>query len=515
MQNQTPHALELGDRSFGSLPNGWIRTSVSEVFDVVGGGTPSTSIPEYWKGDIDWITSADIDEVGRITPRRKISPEAIKNSATNLVPSGTIIVVTRVGLGKVAVVPSPLCFSQDSQALLRGSTNLNPHFAAYQLRQSVRVFKHIGRGTTINGVTKRQLLGLDFLIAPAPEQERIVNEIEKEFTRLDAAVAALKRILANLKRYRASVLKAACEGRLVPTEAELARAEDRDYEPADRLLARILKERRAKWEGQSATARKRKYIEPLPADTSSLPDLPEGWTWASVEQLGMVQLGRQRSPKNRSKDHPVQYLRAANITEAGLDLSDVYDMEFSPEEQERYRLRNGDLVLSEASGSADQVGKPAVWRDQLPTCCFQNTVIRLRPVLNLSNYLVVCFKSYYASGVFAKVAGGVGINHLSAERFSRVVVPLAPIDEQHRIVTEVERRLSVVEELDSTVTAALRRAQRLRQSVLKRAFEGKLVPQGPGDEPASALLERIRAERERAPGRNPPKTRSRPNRVVY
>ena len=115
---------------------------------------------------------------------------------------------------------------------------------------------------------------------PSPEQRRIVAEIEKQFTRLDASVAALKRVQANLKRYRASVLKAACEGKLVPTEAELAQTEGRDYEPADQLLARILSERRARWESQEK--RGRKYKEPAAPDTSNLPKLPEAWVWATV-----------------------------------------------------------------------------------------------------------------------------------------------------------------------------------------------------------------------------------------
>ena len=108
-------------------------------------------------------------------------------------------------------------------------------------------------------------------------------EIEKQLTRLDASVAALKRAQANLKRYRASVLKAACEGRLVPTEAELAQTEGRDYEPADRLLARILSERRTRWESQEK--RGRKYKEPVAPDTSNLPELPEGMGVGITEQI--------------------------------------------------------------------------------------------------------------------------------------------------------------------------------------------------------------------------------------
>jgi type I restriction enzyme S subunit len=187
-----------------------------------------------------------------------------------------------------------------------------------------------------------------------------------------------------------------------------------------------------------------------------------------------VQLGRQRSPKNVSKNHPTKYIRAANITEHGIDVSDVLEMEFSPAERERFALRDGDIVLSEASGSPSQVGKPAVWRDELPLCCFQNTVLRLRPAVLGSKYVLVVFQHFYANSVFAKVAGGVGINHLGAEKFSAIPFPLPPLAEQTRIVEEVERRLSVVEELESVVSANLQRATRLRQSILQRAFSGAL-----------------------------------------
>ena len=105
-------------------------------------------------------------------------------------------------------------------------------------------------GIALQNVNAKKLATLELPLPPLPEQHRIVAEIEKQFTRLDASVTALKRVQANLKRYRASVLKAACEGKLVPTEAELAQSEGRDYEPADRLLERILSERRARWESQ-------------------------------------------------------------------------------------------------------------------------------------------------------------------------------------------------------------------------------------------------------------------------
>ena len=118
------------------------------------------------------------------------------------------------------------------------------------------------------------------LLPPLPEQRRIVAAVETQFARLDASVAALRRAQANLRRYRASVLKDACEGRLVPAEAELARSEGREYEPAAVLLERVLAQRRARW--QSQEKRRGKYREPSAPDASALPQLPEGWAWATV-----------------------------------------------------------------------------------------------------------------------------------------------------------------------------------------------------------------------------------------
>jgi type I restriction enzyme, S subunit len=179
-----------------------------------------------------------------------------------------------------------------------------PKYVLYCLRASERRLAERATGSTFEAISGRALRDHLVAVAPLAEQRRIVAEIEKQFTRLEAAVVALKRVQANLKRYRASVLKAACEGRLVPTEAELARAENRPYETADKLLVRILKERRARWEADQLAKMqaagkapkddkwKAKYREPAPPDTLTLRPLPEGWCWATIQQIADVQLAR-------------------------------------------------------------------------------------------------------------------------------------------------------------------------------------------------------------------------------
>jgi type I restriction enzyme S subunit len=362
--------------------------------------------------------------------------------------------------------------------------------------------------TVIHGVGRPRLnlaeiRGIWLPLAPLREQHRLVEKIEELFSDLDAGVSALQRAKANLTRYRASVLKSAVEGRLT----EEWRKEHPQAEDGQMLLDRILRERREKWETDQLAKFKEKgkappknwqikYEEPSAPDTSELPELPEGWVWATVEQLGDVQLGRQRSPKNRSDKYPTKYIRSANLTEAGLDLGDVMDMEFLPHEKDTYRLHAGDILLAEASGSPDQVGKPVVWNNEIDDCCFQNTVIRLRPHRLPSAWPFLVFRQYYISKLFAKVSAGVGINHLSANKFSALSFPLPPLAEQEQIVALVEERLSQIDSAEKTIDAELIRAKRLRQSILKQAFEGKLVPQDPSDEPASVLLERIKSTRE-------------------
>ena len=491
-----------------NLPIGWVETDVSSICDVIGGGTPSTRKHEYWNGPIPWISSADIYAINDIRPRRSISADALRNSAANLVPGGSIVVVTRVGLGKVALVKEELSFSQDSQGLVFDNECIYDLYLAYYLSEAVQVFKYEARGTTISGVTKKQLRELPVLLPPLAEQRRIVAAIEQQLTRLDAAVTALKRVQVNLQRYRASVLKTACAGTLVPTEAALARAEGRDYEHADRLLARILVERRARWAAQPK--RRGRYKEPTPPDTSALPELPEGWVWTSLSSIGEVRLGRQRSPKRATGPNMRPYLRAANVTWAGVDLSDVKEMDFDSNEFETYRLLPGDILLAEASGSADEVGKPAIWGGQIDGCCFQNTLIRVRLCPEIVLYLYYHLLFDARSGALGRAARGVGIHHLGARRAESWTIALPPLAEQRRIVAEVERRLSVIQQAETAVEASLKRAERLRQSILKRAFSGQLVPQDPNDEPAAVLLTRIQAERAAAKAPRTPRRRRRP-----
>lgn len=199
------------------------------------------------------------------------------------------------------------------------------------------------------------------------------------------------------------------------------------------------------------------------------------------------------------------YMRAANVTWEGLDLTDVKEMNFDPDEATRFELQPGDLLLAEASGSASEVGKPVLWKGEVAGACFQNTLLRVQTLGPLPEYLLHYFKHLAFTGTFAKGSRGVGIHHLGKLAMERFEIPIAPLAEQRRIVDAIEEqfaRLDASEVSVLRVTGLLglevtrRSGGPLRSSLLAQAFSGRLVSQRDEEESATMLLERIRDHRD-------------------
>jgi type I restriction enzyme, S subunit len=288
-------------------------------------------------------------------------------------------------------------------------------------------------------------------------------------------VAALRRVQANLKRYRAAVLKAACEGRLVPTETELAKARNRKakFETGEALLARILTERRQNWQGRG------KYKDAA-LDTTKLFQLPEGWTWTTLDALAEIKGGitKDQNRKYTVPTRSVPYLRVANVQRGYIDLTEVKEILTTEDDIRELALKPGDILFNEG-GDRDKLGRGWIWNGELPECIHQNHVFRARLYLAELNPKLI---SWYANTFGQKFFFDEGkhttnLASISLSKLKALPVPIPPLAEQTRIVTEVERRLSVVEELELVVAANLQRATRLRQSILQKAFTGELVVQ--------------------------------------
>ncbi len=195
---------------------------------------------------------------------------------------------------------------------------------------------------------------------------------------------------------------------------------------------------------------------------------PPGWEPVRLDQITEVRLGRQRSPKNHAGTQMRPYLRAANIKWGGVDVSNVKEMNFTDDEVDTYRLQDGDVLLSEASGSAKEVGKPGVWRGQTHgAVCFQNTLIRVRPETGIdSEFLYYRFLHEALRGGFVEASRGVGIHHLGAAKLASLEVALPPTAQQQRIARALSSHLSLMQLAERDHAALGRRLRRLTDAVL-------------------------------------------------
>ena len=343
-------------------------------------------------------------------------------------------------------------------------------------------------------------------LPPLPEQRAIVSKIEQLFSDLDNGIENFEKAQEQLKRYRQSVLKIACEGKLVPTEAELARADGRDYEPAGVLLARILKERREKWEVEKKRKGRKsaKYKEPAASDVSDLPGLPEGWCWTTGDAIfWFVTSGSRGWAKYYSDSGPI-FLRVGNLDHdsTAIDLSNIQRVQPpAGAEGNRTCIIVGDVLISITA----DIGMIALVPEDIEEAYINQHVALARPVSTISPSYLAWFLSSQEGGQkqFLKLQRGATKMGLGLDDIRAVNVPLPPLPEQRRIVTELERRLSLCDKMEATIAESFEKAESLRQSILKKSFEGKLLSEkeleevrnAPDWEPAEKLLERIKAEK--------------------
>ena len=344
--------------------------------------------------------------------------------------------------------------------------------------QDIRYFKYLldslhlkrlDKSTAIPGLSRDDYNALTVAIAPIEEQRKIVAEFEKQFSRLDEAVANLKRVKANLKRYKAAVLKAAVEGRLVPTEAELARKAGRSFETGALLLSQLLENRKRDWSGRN------KYLEPLvpalPLGSAS----PEGWAWATVDQISdFVTKGTTpAAEKLFDGSGDVQFLKVYNLTFDGTLNSSYKSAFISRETHEealvRSKVKPGDVLINIVGPPLGQV---SIVPNALAEANINQAIARIRPLLPLDPRFIamVLMCEDIMRWAIRRAKTTVGQMNLTLELCRALPVPLPPLAEQARILAETERRLLIVRGIETQVEVNLIRAKRLRQTVLARVF---------------------------------------------
>ncbi|XXX76538.1 restriction endonuclease subunit S [Sorangium sp. So ce134] len=367
---------------------------------------------------------------------------------------------------------------------------------------------HIGGQAT--GTQLPHISGTDIETAPFPlppfvEQRRIVAKLDTLATRSRRAKEALDAIPALLDRFRQAVLEAAFRGDLTADWRE----QNPDVEPAAELLKRIRAERRRRWEEAELSKMrakgrapgddrwKERYEEPAPVDTIELPELPEGWAWASLDEVTSIVGGITKGQKRRSNEvvRLVPYLRVANVQRGYLDLNEVKEIEATEREILELRLKPGDILLNEG-GDRDKLGRGWIWSGEIRDCIHQNHVFRARPfVTELQPKYISHYANTFGQAFF--VDAGKQTTNLASVSLSRVrrfPIALPPAREQIEIVRKLDGYMACLLKIDISKNESINRLNDLDRAILAKAFRGKLVSQDPDDEPASATLERLRAE---------------------
>lgn len=493
------------------LPSSWVHADIAAVARIEMGQSPDSI---YYNGERDGLPffQGKTEFGPRYPVVRKWCSEPKK-----IAEAGDILLSIRAPVG-----PSNIALERSAigrgLAAIGAENSVSQPYLFYFFRHIESWLSSQGTGSTFAAISGDFLRAIKVPVAPAAEQTRIVEKLEELLSGLDAGVAELKAAQKKLTRYRQSLLKAAVEGALT-AQWRAAQSSGQPDAPAAStefgaaLLARILSERRSRWEtrqlakfeAQGKTPPKdwqAKYPVPVAPDTAGLPALPQGWTWASVEQIASderysLSIGpfgsNLKVPDYRAEGIPLVFVR--NIRSG--NYGGVHAKYVTPEKAEELRAHSiaaGDVLITkmgEPPGDAD------VYPENQPPAVITADCIKVRcwPGLMEPNFLKSVINSYIGQRQIEPMTQGVAQKKVSLGRFSSLAVPVPSCAEQTEIMKMVAAADNDAMVLETGLAHSLKQSAAQRKNILQAAFSGQLVPQDPTDEPASALLARIRAER--------------------
>ena len=460
--------------------------------------------------DFVYIDISSIDrETKKISDPKPMALSQAPSRAKQVLKAGDVLVsMTRPNLNAVARVPAHLDGAIGSTGfhVLR-SRWLHPDFlvALVQTQSFIDAMSAVVQGALYPAVRPRDIAAYAFTFETPVQQTRIVAKLEELLSDLDAGVAELNAAQKKLAQYRQSLLKAAVEGALTAAW----RTQHQPTETGAQLLQRILQERRARWEArqlakfaeQGKTPPKdwqKKYPEPVQPDTTDLPELPQGWVWASLDQLALDS-SYGTSVKCGYESQGASVLRIPNVIARKLVLD---DLKFASQPLDLHKseyLAPGDILVVRTNGSVSLVGRAAEVTEPLPgDFYFASYLLRVRCLETsvVHRWVSALLASRQGrSWIESRAASSAGQHNLSLSTLLTIPIPLPPIVEQAEAMNALEAVLLSVSEQEQFLDKSLQQSTAQRQNILRAAFSGQLVAQDPHDEPASVLLERIRAER--------------------
>jgi type I restriction enzyme S subunit len=508
----------MGD---GELPVGWARVPLAELLNGIETGKSfkcDERPPEADEVGVVKVSAVSWGEyreqesktcldAARINPHLYVQHGDFLFSRSNTIDLvGACVIAKRVGL-RVMLSDKILRFQFADETMKPWVLNLlRSHPGRAQIKNLAT-----GNQDSMRNIGQERIGQIEVPLPPPAERARILSRIDELFSELDKGVEALKTAQAQLKVYRQALLKHAFEGRLT---ADWRALNPDKLLPADQLVARIQQARESRhaeqvrqWQAAQATWEAGGNVGDKPVkpgalksltsltaeEMATLPSLPEGWAWG---KLGYITCGVEYgSAAKSSETGAVPVLRMGNIQGGKFDLANLV---YTDDEQEiaKYALSNGD-VLFNRTNSPELVGKSARFTADRPAI-FAGYLIRVNHIESLADgqFLNLYLNSHVAKQHGNKVkTDGVNQSNINGDKLVNYPFPICHRDEQDVLVRVLDERLSICDAFQQTITTSLQQSEALRQAILKKAFSGQLVAQDPTDEPASALLARIRAAR--------------------
>ncbi|THU05139.1 restriction endonuclease subunit S [Lampropedia puyangensis] len=517
------------------LPKGWVAVDLGDVCEFQAGygfpidlqGKSGQAIPFYKVKDISaaWLS----DSRFFLETENTLSEHEAASIRAKPVPVNSVV-FAKIGealrLNRRAITKVASLIDNNTMAMFAPANAVDVSYL-YWFSLITR-FDVEARASVVPSIRKSDVETISFPLAPRAEQTRIVEKLEALLSELDAGVAELKVAQKKLKAYRQSLLKAAVEGTLTvdwraaqhaarkaPTDKATGNtsvdAAEASSETGQQLLARILTERRTRWEAkqlakfqaQNKTPPKgwqSKYPEPTAPDTADLPQLPEGWVWATLSQVGWLDRGKSKHrPRNAPHLYggPYPFVQTGDIRHADTFLGDI-EATYSEAGLAQSRLwPAGTMCITIAAN----IGKTAILSVK---ACFPDSVVGFLPAVEDVSIRYVEYFMRSAQQKLESEAPATAQKNINLEILEKLVIPVPPTLEQNKIASELENLLAAARNNDLAIEYSLKQATAQRQNILRAAFAGQLVPQDPNDEPASTLLERLRSERAaQAPSKKP------------
>ncbi|MCX8987550.1 restriction endonuclease subunit S [Citrobacter portucalensis] len=448
--------------SGGKLPEGWVKSDLDNILlSIIGGGTPSKSIPEYYQGDIPWMSVKDMNKHALTDTIDHITSDAVENSSTNVIPAGTPIIATRMSLGKIVTASFDSAINQDLKALFL-SREVDRNFFIHWYRSQAQLIESLGTGTTVKGIRLEVLKALTINLPPLTEQKIIAEKLDTLLAQVDSTKTRLEQIPQTLKRFRQAVLAAAVNGNL---------------------------NRNAKLNTKVRT----------------------------LQEVGIIiKTGPFGSALHKSDyiSNGIPVINPMHIND-GI-ISPSLSMTISDEkyaELSSWSLQDGDVIV----GRRGEMGRAAVINiGQSKMLCGTGSMI-LRTKKNINpKYLELILRSPTSISYFNKEAVGSTMVNLNQKVINSLEVYLPNIDEQAEIIRHVEQLFAYADTIEKQVNNALTRVNNLTQSILAKAFRGELTAQWRAENPdlisgensAAALLEKIKAERAASGGKKTSRKKS-------